>query len=511
MCTERVESAHGWLAFSIVMAFMAMVVCLWRDAPLIQADIQQRAEKALMERGIGATSLVFTDGRDVTLRGRVDARVNRQDLLRQVRSLLGVRAVVDELTTLVRQPPHLKLDVLGDSANLEGALSDKNTMERIIQAVARVRGIKEIDNRVSITDAVDEPYWLDGLVAFIPWYAVDAPASLSIRNKVLLLEGTVASAKQREAIGAKANAAFFGSVSVKNAIQVLPPNAAPYLAFNMPNGSEGIITLFGSLDNDASVQRVIKQIERHFPAGVVRYHLSIERVKTPEWIDELDAFLAVVRTAGDVAFSIDASGVLLLGTVESTEERASIVKHARPIAAALPVVNRILVRPAGSLHKDRGPSHEKSNDTVSAHASLDRIFIDTPVRPAVRLGEFQAGRPVVTSVEPGSLEFAPDSAELDTSSKETLDHILGVLNDHAGIQIEITGHSDARGDQKYNVELSRKRVESVTEYLVGRGLEPHRLTTSWFGQTRPVADNETTDGRARNRRVEIRMVGKSGE
>ena len=94
----------------------------------------------------------------------------------------------------------------------------------------------------------------------------------------------------------------------------------------------------------------------------------------------------------------------------------------------------------------------------------------------------------------------------DTLKKESdpvLAEILALLKGDATLKLSIDGHTDNAGNAKANLALSKKRAESVKKYLVGKGVDGNRLTTGGFGDTKPVADNGTDEGKAQNRRVEL--------
>ena len=103
--------------------------------------------------------------------------------------------------------------------------------------------------------------------------------------------------------------------------------------------------------------------------------------------------------------------------------------------------------------------------------------------------------------------FDFNKAVLKPEAKAKLDDLTGKLK---GITLEViiaVGHTDAIGGDPYNQKLSVKRAESVKAYLVTKGIEPNRIYTEGKGKKQPVADNKTAEGRAKNRRVEIEVVG----
>lgn len=104
------------------------------------------------------------------------------------------------------------------------------------------------------------------------------------------------------------------------------------------------------------------------------------------------------------------------------------------------------------------------------------------------------------------VQFENNSAELKATSYEVLDEIADYLNQRTDLAVEIQGHTDGRGSRAYNLDLSKRRAESVKAYLVKKGVAADRMTAKGFGPDRPIATNETSAGRAENRRVEFKPL-----
>jgi OmpA-OmpF porin, OOP family len=104
------------------------------------------------------------------------------------------------------------------------------------------------------------------------------------------------------------------------------------------------------------------------------------------------------------------------------------------------------------------------------------------------------------------VEFEPGNAVLTPVGSRTLDELLPVLNQFKGRRFEVIGHTDAQGAAAQNVLLSAERAKVVKNFLVGKGLAGASILTSGAGADRPVASNETVEGRARNRRIEFRVM-----
>ncbi len=103
--------------------------------------------------------------------------------------------------------------------------------------------------------------------------------------------------------------------------------------------------------------------------------------------------------------------------------------------------------------------------------------------------------------------FDFDKAVLKPEGKAKLDDLVGKLKTVALEVIIAIGHTDNIGTKEYNQKLSVRRAEAVKAYLVSKGIEPNRIYTEGKGLTQPIADNRTAAGRAKNRRVEIEVVG----
>jgi outer membrane protein OmpA-like peptidoglycan-associated protein len=99
--------------------------------------------------------------------------------------------------------------------------------------------------------------------------------------------------------------------------------------------------------------------------------------------------------------------------------------------------------------------------------------------------------------------FGFDQSDLSAEAMANLDKLVTVLNTYPDTNIEIQGHTDSKGSEKYNQTLSEKRAGTVSTYLAGIEITAERITTKGLGETMPEYDNETEEGRAQNRRVEF--------
>jgi OmpA-OmpF porin, OOP family len=161
---------------------------------------------------------------------------------------------------------------------------------------------------------------------------------------------------------------------------------------------------------------------------------------------------------------------------------------------------------------------------ATAAVGCDGAIVAPPPAPAPVAAPAPAPKPAVVAPAPAPTPAPPppaatkvtyaadaffdfDKAVLKPEGKAKLDDLIGKVK---GINLEViiaVGHTDSVGSDAYNQKLSVKRSEAVKAYLVSKGVEKNRVYTEGKGEKQPVADNKTKEGRAKNRRVEIEVVG----
>lgn len=101
------------------------------------------------------------------------------------------------------------------------------------------------------------------------------------------------------------------------------------------------------------------------------------------------------------------------------------------------------------------------------------------------------------------LLFDVNKSDLKQPSRENLAKLATILNKYEDTNILLEGHTDASGSDEYNLELSRRRAQSVSNYLASLGVDVTRFTIMGYGEQQPIAENDTPQGRQQNRRVEV--------
>lgn len=123
----------------------------------------------------------------------------------------------------------------------------------------------------------------------------------------------------------------------------------------------------------------------------------------------------------------------------------------------------------------------------------------------VDVTETDNGQAILVNL-PDGVTFDVGSATLKPAFRETLDRVADSLIQYPDSLVDVYGHTDSTGSDAFNQTLSENRARTVMNYLVSKGVPAARLRSQGFGETMPVADNATAEGRAKNRRVEIKIV-----
>jgi hypothetical protein len=140
----------------------------------------------------------------------------------------------------------------------------------------------------------------------------------------------------------------------------------------------------------------------------------------------------------------------------------------------------------------------------SEHFNLIGIHsADKPFRKEIELNPIRVGESMVMR----NVFFATDSYELKPESVVELSMLIDLLSINPNLKIEVGGHTDNIGTESYNLSLSDNRAKAVAQFLVENGIDSKRISSKGYGLSKPIGDNNTDEGRATNRRTEIRVLG----
>lgn len=181
---------------------------------------------------------------------------------------------------------------------------------------------------------------------------------------------------------------------------------------------------------------------------------------------------------------------------EAAAEAAAAAERERAAAAAAEAARAAAEAAEAAVRTAAAEAEARARAEARAQL-LNRLSMVLPTR--------ETERGLVSEI--GGVQFATGTANLNAPARETLARFSGIVASYPELDFKIEGHTDNVGSDATNNELSLRRAVSVRDYLVGLGVPAENIQVQGFGSLRPVADNGTAEGRARNRRVEIVISG----
>jgi len=295
------------------------------------------------------------------------------------------------------------------------------------------------------------------------------------------------------------------------------------LARNVKGGSFNVAGLKERIDYSSLSPQTQEQRSDTLPDLVqARYSLAIaegaeaERLAKPTYeraeqllaqatSAEADRKYSVRRTAPQLARSAVQAGedarrraVLALAAEQSAAEAAAARRAAEEKAAAEAAVAAAAA--AEEAERRAAKAAEEGALAASAAARADLV-----ARLNRALPTRETDRGIVAEI--AGVQFAVGKATLNPDAREALARFAGIVGVYPSLKFRVEGHTDSTGSDALNRELSFQRASTVRDYLVTQGVQSSSIDVEGLGPNRPVASNETADGRARNRRVEIILSG----
>jgi outer membrane protein OmpA-like peptidoglycan-associated protein len=172
--------------------------------------------------------------------------------------------------------------------------------------------------------------------------------------------------------------------------------------------------------------------------------------------------------------------------------------------------NRVYFSPRPTTLSNQEPDAQGRSDLrfVTTGLAVQYNFVPAPPPPpppVVAQKPAPAPAPVKKKIVLRSVHFDFNKATIRKDAVPVLDEAVNVLKDEGTVAVITAGHTDSIGSDAYNMKLSKRRAEAVRDYLVKHGIPTKRIRVEGFGKRNPVASNDTADGRAQNRRVELNL------
>ncbi len=226
------------------------------------------------------------------------------------------------------------------------------------------------------------------------------------------------------------------------------------------------VVVSGTVADEPTKAALLERLRSVYGPGRVVDQLSVGTVAAPaNWNDYVGRLINPnLKLVSRGQLKVEGSKVSLRGDVANEEQRQRI---------------------AGDIAASLNPTYTVNNGlrvAVSEQAVLDAAL-------ANRIIEFESGK-----------------AALTPAGTDVLDQMSAAMQKLKGVKVEVIGHTDNAGSRAGNLSLSQARAEAVKAYIVGKGIAADTIAVSGEGPDRPVADNRTPEGKARNRRIEFKVI-----
>lgn len=220
----------------------------------------------------------------------------------------------------------------------------------------------------------------------------------------------------------------------------------------------------------------------------------------------------------DVSVDISGRDIVLTGEVANDALRQQAEVSVRRVDGVRTVDNQLSIvsseidpEPEPDPEFEPEPGPEPGPETIP-EAEPEPVIQEETITQAVPIEaspKDTCQQDFNTLLNNNQISFATNSADIDSSSHDLLANLTDVAKLCTEADIEISGHTDSRGSDDYNLQLSQARASSVMNYLISNGINANRLSAVGYGETQPIADNESAEGLAKNRRIEFNVKGLS--
>jgi OOP family OmpA-OmpF porin len=255
------------------------------------------------------------------------------------------------------------------------------------------------------------------------------------------------------------------------------PTISPYI-FSGIRSEDGGVILNGFASSEAERAGILADAEAVFPGKVTDNTIKIA-TGSPDagWRSVAAANLEGLAKLESGGFSMNNADSVLTGRTLSIKARSDVNSLISALPAGYSGATNIVV-----------PDAEAENTgTINSEAVCQELFDDLK-------GDTK-------------INFSYNRAEIsDLSSLALIKSLASAASQCSRFRISVDGHTDADGSEAYNLDLSRRRAEKVVKYLVEYGVDINNITGGGYGESRPIANNDTPEGMAKNRRIEFKII-----
>ncbi|MGB8398548.1 OmpA family protein [Bradyrhizobium sp.] len=457
------ESQHWWIGILPLLVIWAIASFVMTDR--VESDLAARATAAVIAAPILNAASVTVAGRDARLAGTAFDAQGKGDTVKLALDTDGVRLVNDDITTVPSAQPYAfnaRRD--GDRLVLSGNVPRPAARAKILEAArSSAPGATVVDQ---LSYAQGAPDGFETIAAYgLTEAGKLAGGEVSLSNNAYSIAGRASTAAIYRAALAATRQLPAGATIAR--VDIKSDEITPYI-FNATK-SGGAIRLSGYYPDEKTHRELLSAIGRRFLGARLSDELTQGKGAPKDFAKAASAMLQQLSRLSSGAGSMSDLDITVKGDAFYAKAAADIPSA---LSAAVP----------------RG---------YNANAT---IGVAAPGEPIVAA----ACQPLFADIlAQGKILFEISQASIQNDSDAVLDNLAATAMRCPDAHIEISGHTDSVGRDDSNLELSRRRAEAVSHYLIKAGIAPERLTAIGYGKTRPIASNDTEEGRAQNRRIEF--------
>jgi len=439
------------------------VAAIWTGTVPIEQHLTVQAAAALKDSVLDKTQIEVS-GRDVRLSADAFSEQGRRTAVDQVASVPGVRLVTDQTQLIAEVVPFtwsVERDVV--HVTLSGNVPLPAIKARLLEAAHNAANGTEVVDQMALARGAPVRFDAAALL-LIDQISKLKEGKISLANTKVTLEGSAREIGGREAIAAALKNLPEGYTVEKNALY-----APPYLFQVNKDPVASTLTLSGYVPDNNAHAAILSAIERKFVGEKVDDKLKASAGAPQGFLAATTAALSALSRLSTGTLTIQDRDVTLAGDALYPGANTRISDE---LAAKLPQGWK-----------------QKSELTVKPVA--------TPVNATI------CQQLLTGLLAKGTIRFETGKAVIDPDSAGLLDRLIEAVLRCPTSQIEIAGYTDSDGDKEANLALSTRRAQSVADYLIKAGIPKERISAVGFGSERPVASNDTEEGKAQNRRIEF--------